>query len=65
MFGLLEEKCPICGEMTYAEGVHNGIAYVYPPLHCDNCGWSEYCSYQNEEDCKKCDQYEKCFNLTK
>lgn len=55
----IEEKCPRCGGTAYADGVDNGIGYVYPPLHCD-CGWSERCSYENDEDCKKCDQYELC-----
>lgn len=59
----IEEKCPNCGGNAYAEGVNNGIGYIYPPLHCYKCGWSERCSYENEEDCKICDQYELCYGL--
>lgn len=44
-------KCPKCGCTAYADGVDVGVGYRYEPLHCD-CGWSEMCSYKNEEDCK-------------
>ena len=36
---ILEDVCPKCGNKVYSEGVHNGVGYVYPPLHCI-CGWS-------------------------
>ena len=57
---ILEDVCPKCGSNIYSEGIDNGIGYVYPPLHCE-CGWSEMCSYQDEEGCKQCDQYEYCY----
>lgn len=57
---IAEDICPKCGEKVYSEGINNGIGYVYPPFHCE-CGWSEMCSFQDKEGCKKCDQYEKCF----
>lgn len=57
---ILEDVCPKCGNKVYSEGIHNGVGYVYPPLHC-GCGWSEMCAYEDEESCKKCDQYEYCY----
>lgn len=55
------EKCPVCGEMAEAEGVHNGVGYIHPPLHCFNCGWTEEnCIGFSSKDCKRCTEYEKC-----
>lgn len=59
---ILKDNCPKCGGEVYSEGVNNGVGYVYPPLHCE-CGWSEMCSYANKEDCKICNQYEKCYDI--
>lgn len=56
----ITEKCPKCGGVAYADGINNGIGYVYEPLHCF-CGWSEMCAYQDKETCKVCDQYERCY----
>lgn len=54
--------CPNCMQKAEAEGVHNGIGYVYPPLYCTNCGWSEHCGLWGTENCDKlCTEYEKCF----
>lgn len=25
----IEEKCPRCGGTAYADGVHNGVGYVF------------------------------------
>lgn len=38
-----KETCSNCNEEMIAEGVHIEIGYIYPPFHCDNCGWSEKC----------------------
>ncbi|BDR74285.1 hypothetical protein K144316041_p21240 (plasmid) [Clostridium tetani] len=58
---IIEDICSKCGEKVYSEGVNNGVGYVYPPFHC-GCGWSESCGYAEEENCKRCDQYEMCYN---
>lgn len=60
------EKCPNCGEQAQSDGVNNGVGYVYPPMHCDNCGWSEHCHLWNTEQCsRKCTEYEYCTSLNK
>lgn len=59
---VIEEICPRCGANIYSEGIDNGIGYIYPPLHCE-CGWSEMCEFKDKENCKICDQYEKCFRI--
>mgnify|MGYP003231546529 FL=1 len=56
---IIEDICLRCGNKVYSEGINNGIGYVYPPFHC-SCGW---CSFEDKEECKKCDQYEKCYSL--
>lgn len=56
----LEGKCLNCGKDIQVEGVHNGVGYVHPPLHCE-CGWSERCSLKDEINCKHCDQFDMCF----
>lgn len=53
--------CPRCGKKAYSEGIDNEIGYIYPPFHCDY-GWSEMCNLQNTEGCKKCTEYEHCYN---
>lgn len=54
-------ECPNCGCVTDADGVHNGIGYVYPPLHCSNCGWSETCGLWGSDNCdSKCTEYQYC-----
>ena len=53
--------CPNCGQDSEVEGVDVGVGYVYPPLHCFNCGWSEHCHLYNTEDCNQiCTEYENC-----
>lgn len=59
---IIEDTCPKCGSKVYSEGINNGIGCVYPPFYC-SCGWSEMCSFEDKEGCKKCDQYEKCYSL--
>ena len=55
--------CPNCGQDSESEGVDVGVGYVYPPLHCFNCGWSEYCHLYNTEDCNQiCTEYKNCYN---
>jgi len=62
--GILTDTCPNCGGVAEAEGVHNGIGYVYPPLYCPNCGWSEKCSLWDTERCTSdCTQYGYCSKL--
>lgn len=62
MSSYITDKCPKCGGIAYADGVDVSVGYYYEPLHCE-CGWSEMCSYQDSEGCKKCDQYERCYNI--
>lgn len=59
---IIKDTCPKCENEIYSEGINNGVGYVYPPFHCE-CGWSEMCAFENKEDCKRCDQYEKCYKL--
>lgn len=58
---IIYDKCPVCGGKTISEGVDVGVGYRYPPFHCTNCGWSEYCAYEDEESCKNCTEHEKCY----
>ena len=55
--------CPNCGQYSKAEGVDVGVGCDYLPLHCFNCGWSEYCNLYNTEDCNQnCTEYKNCYN---
>ena len=58
---VIKKICPKCGETIYSEGIDNGIGYVYPPFHCDECGWVERCGYEKIGNCNKCDQYKYCY----
>ncbi len=56
MSGVIYEKCPTCGSEMEAEGIDVGIGYVYPPFHCNDCGYSEGCGSAGTEVCSRCDQ---------
>lgn len=59
--GVAYDECPNCGCLAEADGIHNGIGYIYPPLHCDNCGWSEHCYLGGTENCtKQCTEWHNC-----
>ena len=60
---VIYEKCK-CGVTMQSEGVSVGIGYVYPPFHCDSCGYTEKCDLYGELDnCKKCTEYERCYKV--
>ena len=62
--GFAYDTCPNCGKEAEAEGVHNGIGYVYPPLVCPHCGWTERCALWETERCSNiCTHYGYCEKL--
>lgn len=53
--------CPNCNSEVEIDGVDIGIGYIYPPLHCENCGWSEKCDLFGTNNCTEiCTEYEHC-----
>lgn len=56
------KNCPVCGSQASAEGIHNGLCYVYPPMHC-TCGWSQRCPRWHIKDCMKCTEYHYCLAM--
>ena len=39
--------CPHCGSSCSRDEAHNGVAMLYGPWGCGNCGWSEYPEYDS------------------
>lgn len=56
-------KCPVCSGLTYSNIIDVGEGYYYEPLHCSCCSWCEKCSNEDEENCKQCSMYRKCFSI--
>lgn len=57
-----ESICPKCGTKIYTEGVNVEVGYYYPPLHCEECGWTEkidYCKVCKNKNSILCDE---CIN---
>lgn len=46
----IKQKCPKCGNPECdRDSVHNGLAMLYGPWGCHECGWSEDSDYDISE----------------
>lgn len=42
-------KCPNCNSVCDRDSAHNGVAMLYGPWGCEECGWSEWEEYDRSK----------------